>query len=31
MQNERGIEFIRTEDTVRTVGWLKGEPTAFMG
>ena len=31
MQNERGIEFIRAEDTVRTAGWLKVEPTAFMG
>ena len=30
MQNERGIEFIRAKDTVRTAGWLKGEPTTFV-
>ena len=25
------IEFIRARDAVSTVGWLKGEPTTFMG
>ena len=26
-QNEKEIKFIRVGDTVRTAGWLKGEPT----
>ena len=26
-QNEREINFIRVGDTVKTMGWLKGEPT----
>ena len=30
-QDERRIEFIRMGDTVRTAGWLKGEPAPFMG
>ena len=30
-QNERRIEFIGFGDTIRTVGWLKGELTPFTG
>ena len=30
-QNERRIKFIRVGDTVRTVSWLKGELTPFVG
>ena len=30
-QNERIIEFIRAGDAIKTVGWLKGEPTLFKG
>lgn len=30
-QNEREINFIRVGDTVKTMGWLKGEPTVEWG
>ena len=30
-QNEQRIKFIRVGDTIRTAGWLKGEPNPFAG
>ena len=30
-QNERKIKFIRVEDSVRTAGQLKGDPTLNRG
>ena len=30
-QSDREIKFVRMGDTVKTVGWLKGEPTVEQG